>query len=1195
MSNSAPLALSKPNVITDINQYTHNLYRDTNNHISDFIQDYHYQIPIYQDLNQLLPTAALARGTPQSCLAPNKAGNMAVNIYYHDQNNHISLMSNDSIRGIWTTQDLHASCPKANWAQGNPCTIYNPNDDSMINTFYLDILGHISVFRIDKNFNLTWADLHRYRLGYTPIGDPAAIVFQNKTWLSFRSTLNHLVIASRPNWTESDLHLLLSKQGVQVTAMDSKPEVFVFNQGQELHYVYHDVNQHISHIYYDGEHWFYQDLNELFPHASLAIGAPIAFSSDFYGTYHIYYLDENYHISDFHFYSPNQAWDYQDLNALVPNAPLPQDNPCVATGGGFWFDYLDTNNKITRFSLNLQSLTWGYDVLNDYYPQVSQMLMVNSGKLSAKDINAYHLANCDLSMSLMVKPTSSGTLISSSSFNLTLLDNGVLQFTLFKTSTQSWVSPTTSIIKSGECHTISILSPETGNPSLYLDGQMLTLDSATWAGSVPSGNEALTLAQCSINPQTNQYTGGLMNVGIWGVLLNYSDLMLAGAGHIHKLENGLVAFWRLGGVYHDESANHNDLTISSIVDDSGIMFEDCVDCTWTHSYFSAGFMQILGPFPDNTTSFTQGFEVKENTPVLLANLLNSSGYAAYPEGVVLTITDPKGVVYNGKNINNSTIFSQSENMTKDGNSLFSLCINNPIAGRWSVNIDSTQAIKNQPFDFSLQTLPTSELNWAFLNTVGEIKHPPITPMNPHPTELGGFWDIIDEIAVVSATIIIAAAAATALEIALPLAVVAMGAAADKKYVSIEDLGNVLSSIGDGVMHKPNPIPIGQLNGNIQKQLNWSKNPIPPLNNIDGGGITGINEGDTYFGLNPGQKNVLAKMIFVEFEDVKFNQLPEPNTPDTIYDTMTHGVIDTYKTQSYNTVSLSIEHSSSITLTQNQDHYFDEQTGLLNPNFWTEIVGLVSNLDWSNTDFIYVVAAGDNEALRTYLMVKPIVINHFVIKCMVFPNHEDYTSTTLIHETGHGFGFPDLYSIHGEEFDPIENWDYMGDTNNVTESSFLAWHRHKAGWLSDNRKTYLVPTWRTRNNPAEIVLTPLSSDSGISMIALCNSKYEEVPPDDPQGPKNIMNSPSRHPSEMIILEVADNPNQPGQLGVLIYKIDGSKYSGEVPINLEPDLKRGVAGEPTWIYNGDIFQAALFNICVTAKNGNNWTVQITYTGI
>ena len=54
--------------------------------------------------------------------------------------------------------------------------------------------------------------------------------------------------------------------------------------------------------------------------------------------------------------------------------------------------------------------------------------------------------------------------------------------------------------------------------------------------------------------------------------------------------------------------------------------------------------------------------------------------------------------------------------------------------------------------------------------------------------------------------------------------------------------------------------------------------------------------------------------------------------------------------------------------------------------------------------------------------------------------------------------------------------------------FIGWHRHKFGWLGNDRKTYLTSGSR------KLTLTPLDGREGLSMIV--------VPADDPANPSKV---------------------------------------------------------------------------------------------
>ena len=152
-----------------------------------------------------------------------------------------------------------------------------------------------------------------------------------------------------------------------------------------------------------------------------------------------------------------------------------------------------------------------------------------------------------------------------------------------------------------------------------------------------------------------------------------------------------------------------------------------------------------------------------------------------------------------------------------------------------------------------------------------------------------------------------------------------------------------------------------------------------------------------------------------------------------------------------------------------------------------------------------------------------------IRLAVTLGNDIYTNRyiTLVHETTHLFGLPDLY-WHFAEDSKAGSWDIMSDT--FRAGSFLGWHRHKLGWLDLSRELYISqPTsgWYT-------TLSPLSGGCGLSMVAL--------PIDD-----------AAKPSKLFVVELAQpvlgrTDSQPRGDGVLIYTVDVNVKSLESPVEI-----------------------------------------------
>jgi hypothetical protein len=155
-----------------------------------------------------------------------------------------------------------------------------------------------------------------------------------------------------------------------------------------------------------------------------------------------------------------------------------------------------------------------------------------------------------------------------------------------------------------------------------------------------------------------------------------------------------------------------------------------------------------------------------------------------------------------------------------------------------------------------------------------------------------------------------------------------------------------------------------------------------------------------------------------------------------------------------------------------------------------------------------------------------------IRLAVTLGHDSYSNRyiNLVHEIGHLFGLPDLY-VAGETVDQskVGCWSIMCDIFHSV--SFLGWHRHKNGWLSAARATYIkqaTPGWYA-------TLSPLSGSCGLSLIVL---------------PVDHVN----HPSKVFVIELAQpvlgtNDEYWGD-GVLVYTVDATIESGASPVVVIP---------------------------------------------
>jgi M6 family metalloprotease-like protein len=154
------------------------------------------------------------------------------------------------------------------------------------------------------------------------------------------------------------------------------------------------------------------------------------------------------------------------------------------------------------------------------------------------------------------------------------------------------------------------------------------------------------------------------------------------------------------------------------------------------------------------------------------------------------------------------------------------------------------------------------------------------------------------------------------------------------------------------------------------------------------------------------------------------------------------------------------------------------------------------------------------------------------KINVALNQGSMSYFVLAHEFAHCMGLPDLYTYTDQVPDdaprnPLGPWDIMSSAGRA--SGFIGWHRHKFGWLDDDRKTYLT------QGSHKLTLKPLEAEQGISMVV--------VPADDPAGP-----------SKVFVVECAQalrmEKDAPKPGGVLVYSVDATLPSGQNAVVVHP---------------------------------------------
>lgn len=340
--------------------------------------------------------------------------------------------------------------------------------------------------------------------------------------------------------------------------------------------------------------------------------------------------------------------------------------------------------------------------------QPLKMLMLASGSLSVTYQDEYAVQGSDFTVSAMVQPsTSSGTILSAGAFELSIGSNGAISFSVYRSSphdSHSQLSAATNIVNSPQCHIITCMAPLGWAPQIWLDGEQLSTTSQT-VGTAPAANQNLLLGNNAAG--NSQYAGGLMNISLWNRILSNREPAMAGYGRISEIGVGPVGFWKLDNSLNDISAFDNDLQAGS----ASFSYMPCLNCITLYGPNSYSYCEIEGNYqygPVTTITSSQTMQVTSDVVSLVANIVDNSGYAHYPEGVFVQVTDPSGKVYNhNENPEDGSLFVAT--VPVDGHntlSLFSLIANNPAQGTWKVTV---KAPSNVIFKFRMQALPARHL------------------------------------------------------------------------------------------------------------------------------------------------------------------------------------------------------------------------------------------------------------------------------------------------------------------------------------------------------------------------------------------------------------------------------------------------------------------------------------------------------
>lgn len=232
-------------------------------------------------------------------------------LVYKDVNKQVSQISWNTNSGLWNYTNLNAALPQA------------PH-----------IIGYPKMAQLGKLLTVIYLDENNQ---FSYIGDNGSNLF----------------------------YVNISSKLPQVPASATQLNL---RAGKQADFVYHDVNSHISRIYYDGGtvKWYYQDINALLPQAAAPLMNPSIVS---YGKgFQVIYVNVNGFISQAGW--DGKTWLYADLHTVLPLAPAARsDLSLIQSNNKVWVTYWDENGRLAL--LNWDGAYWYYlDVLS-YLPQAA--------------------------------------------------------------------------------------------------------------------------------------------------------------------------------------------------------------------------------------------------------------------------------------------------------------------------------------------------------------------------------------------------------------------------------------------------------------------------------------------------------------------------------------------------------------------------------------------------------------------------------------------------------------------------------------------------------------------------------------------------------------------------------------------------------------------------------------------------------
>ena len=223
-------------------------------------------------------------------------------------------------------------------------------------------------------------------------------------------------------------------------------------------------------------------------------------------------------------------------------------------------------------------------------------------------------------------------------------------------------------------------------------------------------------------------------------------------------------------------------------------------------------------------------------------------------------------------------------------------------------------------------------------------------------------------------------------------------------------------------------------------------------------------------------------------------------------------------------------------------------------------------DFSGYQALYLVAPKEAE-LRAFAYVdnakRPYGVDGLQAVSLLIASDD---AQVLLHETGHLLGLDDLYSYSNDSNAYMGPWDVMSETWNQG-TPLLSWMRYLVGWVP--RKAF-----RCVSRTTTATLQPAESDTGPrTLLVRVGESLAYVLEAEPRSPE--IGCPAA--------------------GVLIYRVDTSKYSGEGPLRAIDSRPRGmcedVSDGPFRVGMRYRAPGGRFTVRVLGQTANAFRVKVT----